>query len=52
MELKTIQDVSDEIERCAKYLEKQLINLTKKNISLMIVKEKNIITDLRIETKS
>ena len=51
MILETIEDVSDEIERCARYIFKQLGNLTKRPVTLNIGKEKGIINELILSTE-
>jgi uncharacterized protein (DUF1919 family) len=48
--MKTIKDVSKHLEEKIYYLEKHLTNLTKKPVNVCIVKEKGMITDVKIET--
>ena len=47
--MKSLQEVSDLIERDAKCLLEQLVNLTKKSFMLTIVKDKGIVTDVIIK---
>ncbi len=47
--MNNIKEVSEHITENAEYLQKQLLNLTGKGVILIITREKEIITHLKLE---